>query len=271
MSLRARFGGDVVDVTVKGGTLEVETLGEGPAVVLVHGWTLDRRVWEPQVAALAGRFRVTAFDRRGFGRSTAPPGAWREPDDLVAIADALGAARFGLVGMSQGARVALAAAIRAPGRVAALALQGAPLDGMQKGESADEAIPIDAMVALADAGKLDAMRALWRAHPLMQVAGEEAGALLDAIVADYAGRDLTVPGPPLAVTARELHRVRAPVLVVTGAREPVSRHKAAAVIAGGTRAQRVVIPDGGHLCNLDRASVYNPALARFLETAMAHA
>lgn len=267
--VRARFGGETVEVAVEGGRIEAEALGAGPVLLLVHGWTLDRRVWAPQVAALAERFRVIAFDRRGFGRSTAPPGAGQEPRDVLAVADAFGAGRFALAGMSQGARVALAAAICAPERVAALALQGAPLDGLLPGDE-DEAIPVAAMAALAGAGRLDAMRALWRDHVLMRVEAE-AAALLDAIAADYAGRDLLAPGSSLAVAAEDLTGVRAPVLVVTGEREPASRQRAAAAIAAGTDGQRLAIPGGGHLCNLDRPELYNAALARFLETAMAQA
>ena len=56
---------------------------------------------------LADRFRLVAIDRRGFGRSTAPPDLNREVADLVAVRDALGLDRMVLVGMSQGGRVAL--------------------------------------------------------------------------------------------------------------------------------------------------------------------
>jgi non-heme chloroperoxidase len=53
--------------------LYYEDHGSGPAVVLLHGWPLDSRSWEPQVHALldAG-YRVITYDRRGFGRSSRP-------------------------------------------------------------------------------------------------------------------------------------------------------------------------------------------------------
>jgi pimeloyl-ACP methyl ester carboxylesterase len=43
--------------------------GDGPAVILVHGWTLDLEMWDPQVAALSAAFRLVRFDRRGYGLS----------------------------------------------------------------------------------------------------------------------------------------------------------------------------------------------------------
>lgn len=266
---RSRFGGAVAEVAVAGGTIEVEALGAGPPVVLVHGWTLDRRAWRPQVEALSKRFRAIAFDRRGFGRSSAPPDPAREPADISAIADALRLDRFALVGMSQGARVALAFAARHPGRVSALALQGAPLSDVVPDPGADEAIPHAEMTRLAAAGRIDAMRRLWRRHPLMRVDGLRADAALDAILADYAGRDLLEPGRPLDVTRADLARVAAPALIVTGANEPAWRHKVAGVLAGALpRAEPVDIPGGGHLCNLCRPEAYNAALVRFLESAL---
>ncbi|WP_302175122.1 alpha/beta fold hydrolase [uncultured Hydrogenophaga sp.] len=50
-----------------------DTGGQGRPVVLIHGWPLSSRAWQPQVAALReGGFRVIAYDRRGFGRSDRP-------------------------------------------------------------------------------------------------------------------------------------------------------------------------------------------------------
>lgn len=53
-----------------------EDHGSGPAVVLLHGWPLDSRSWEPQLLPLlSAGYRVITYDRRGFGRSTSRPAA----------------------------------------------------------------------------------------------------------------------------------------------------------------------------------------------------
>jgi non-heme chloroperoxidase len=53
--------------------LYYEDHGTGPAVLLVHGWPLDSRSWEPQLhPLLAAGYRVVTYDRRGFGRSSRP-------------------------------------------------------------------------------------------------------------------------------------------------------------------------------------------------------
>ncbi|MCW5853581.1 MAG: alpha/beta hydrolase, partial [Anaerolineae bacterium] len=56
-------------VPVEDGQLYYEVAGEGPPLVLVHGFSLDTRMWDDQWAAFAGRHRVIRYDARGFGRS----------------------------------------------------------------------------------------------------------------------------------------------------------------------------------------------------------
>ncbi|MBY0263193.1 MAG: alpha/beta hydrolase [Phycisphaerales bacterium] len=80
--------------------------GTGPAVVLVHGWPLSADMWEAQAPALVeARFRVVAYDRRGFGRSDQPWSGYDYntfTDDLKAVVDACGLTSFALVGFSMG-------------------------------------------------------------------------------------------------------------------------------------------------------------------------
>ena len=53
--------------------LRVRTAGDGPAVLFLHGWALDLDMWRAQFEALASRYRLIAFDRRGFGLSSGTP------------------------------------------------------------------------------------------------------------------------------------------------------------------------------------------------------
>jgi pimeloyl-ACP methyl ester carboxylesterase len=109
------------------GPLLVDDGGQGGTPVLfVHSAAGSTAHWAAQLAHLRGTRRAAALDVRGHGRS-APPrdGSYAIPamgGDVVAVADALGLSRFVLVGHSQGAAVAIAAAALAPGRVAGLVL-----------------------------------------------------------------------------------------------------------------------------------------------------
>jgi non-heme chloroperoxidase len=86
--------------------LYYEDHGSGPAVVLISGWPFDSRSWEAQVPALlTAGYRVIAYDRRGFGRSSRPAGGY-DFDTLAADLDqlltALDLHEVTLVGLSLG-------------------------------------------------------------------------------------------------------------------------------------------------------------------------
>jgi 3-oxoadipate enol-lactonase len=91
---------------VEGTRLRYRDAGSGPAVLLIHGWTLDLDMWEPQVEALADSFRVIRLDRRGFGLSSGRPALTDDVADVQALCRHLALKHVSVVGMSQGARVA---------------------------------------------------------------------------------------------------------------------------------------------------------------------
>lgn len=80
--------------------------GNGPAVVLIHGWPLSAQAWEPQVSVLeAAGYRVVTYDRRGFGHSDKPETGYSFDtlcDDLQSVMDQCGLQNVTLVGFSMG-------------------------------------------------------------------------------------------------------------------------------------------------------------------------
>jgi 3-oxoadipate enol-lactonase len=101
-----------------------DTGGDGPAVVLSHGYQMDSSMFDPQLAALSPEYRVIAWDQRGFGGTTAtePFSYWDSARDVLGLLDHLGIDEAVLGGMSQGGFVSMRAALLAPGRVRALIL-----------------------------------------------------------------------------------------------------------------------------------------------------
>ncbi len=263
----AALGGTVVDIAIdadRGGSfVRAETLGSGPPVILLHGWTLDRRMWRPQLP-LAEGFTLVAIDRRGFGQSTAPAGTGAEPDDVIRVADQLGLERFHLLGMSQAGRVALRVAVDHPERLLSLVVQGTPIDGVPQ-DDAPENVPIAAMAEAAGRGDLAAVRALWAAHPLVRLHDIAWQPLLDAMLADYDARDLRHPAPGVAIGIDDIAGIAVPVLAITGENDSAWRRQIAVriaeTVAAGTSA---TFPAAGHLCNMDVPQAYNALLARWL-------
>jgi pimeloyl-ACP methyl ester carboxylesterase len=92
---------------VAGVRLRYRDEGHGPAVMLLHGWTFDLEMWDPQVAGPRDEFRLLRFDRRGHGLSGGRPDSQQDAADIAALCDHLSLARVALVGMSQGAKAAL--------------------------------------------------------------------------------------------------------------------------------------------------------------------
>lgn len=108
-----------------------DTGGDGPVVVLSHGFLMDQSMFALQVKALAPEFRVLTWDQRGHGwdqggqagtPARGPFSYWDSARDLLALLDHLGVQRAVLGGMSQGGFVSLRAALLAPGRARGLIL-----------------------------------------------------------------------------------------------------------------------------------------------------
>jgi pimeloyl-ACP methyl ester carboxylesterase len=110
-------------IQARGATFHVARLGRGRPLLLLHGWPEFWLTWEPVMRHLADRRLVIAPDLRGFGDSDKPEGAWGAADhaaDMLALADALGLARFGVVGHDVGGAVMQLLARKAPDRLAGL-------------------------------------------------------------------------------------------------------------------------------------------------------
>lgn len=261
---------NVVWVDVTGGRLYLEQAGEGSPLVLLHGWTLDHRMFAPQVPRLSERFRVVSFDRRGFGRSEANPDLGLELDDLDRIADALSLDTLHLLGMSQGGRIALRYAVTRPQRLRSLVLQGAVVDGLDIGGPEHESIPFPEYADLARAGKIDEMRQRWLRHPVLALGPEHENErrLLNEILDDYTGADLpgfaagNLASPPDVLG--KLAAFHVPTLILTGATETVK-------LKGHAKKLLDVIPDcrevileySGHLSNFTEPELYNEQVIRF--------
>ncbi len=210
------------------------------------------------------------FDRRGFGESTAEPDLHRELSDIDSVIDSLGTEHVHLLGVSQGARLALRYACHHPERLKSLILQGVVIDGY-KPELEDPApIPMARFQDLYRQNRMDEMRAEWLRHPLMASddLSEDQQELVAAILESYSGRDLdpakaAAPEPALDEL---LPTMDVPTLIITGEGETPMRKAHSAYLRDLLpRAKEVLLAGCGHLSNLGRPHAYNELLRRFID------
>jgi pimeloyl-ACP methyl ester carboxylesterase len=258
-------------LALPGARLAYELTGDGPAVVFAHGFGLDMRMWDPQVAHLAPRFRVLRYDCRGFGASGPfdPAVPYTHAGDLLALLDHCGIGPAVLAGLSFGGRIVLQAALAAQDRVGGLVLLDAVLDGVPW--DPESAAGLERAAQQARTRGLLAGREAWLAHPLFAAARRRpdvAGALAQ-MVAGYPGQHWTgddphqVTGPEPIDTLEDLTM---PALVAVGERDVPCFREMSAVLARRLPDVRYqVIAGAGHMVSLEQPAAVNALLTEFLD------
>lgn len=239
-----------------------------PVVTLSHSLAANLSMWEPQVSALRDRYRVLRYDTRGHGKTDAPGGAYtleQLTDDLLALLSALRIERTHFVGLSMGGMIGQMLALKAPERVASLAL----CDTTSRIPA--EARPMwEERVRTANASGVEplveATLARWFTAPFR--------AQRPDVVAQV--REMIRSTPPLgymgccrAIAALDLTErlgaISVPTLVVVGEEDqgtPVAASREIESRIPGARL--VVIPSAAHLANLEQPEAFNTALLAFL-------
>jgi 3-oxoadipate enol-lactonase len=257
-------------LALPGARLVYEVGGSGPAVVLVHGFGLDLRMWDPQFEPLTASFRVLRYDCRGFGASGPfdPAVPYTHAGDLIALLDHLAIDDAVLVGLSFGGRVVLQTALAAPARVRGLALLDAVLDGVPWDPVSAEAL--DEVARQVQARGVRAGRDAWLDHPLFAAARQrpDLASRLAAMVAGYPGQHWLGQDPHRQAGPRPfdvLEDVMVPTLVAVGQQDvPCFRDMSAVLARRIPAAEYHVIADAGHMINMEQPAAVTDMLTRFL-------
>jgi 3-oxoadipate enol-lactonase len=257
---------------INGINLAYSDQGQGLPVVFVHAFPLSREMWTPQAEALAGRFRIITVDLRGHGESDAP--LWRYTleqfsDDLRGLLDHLAVRQAVFVGLSMGGYTLFAFYRRYADRVKALVLadtraQADTEEGRAKRVAmaqtayrngpaavAREMLPILFSPA-ALAGRPDLIQLAERI-----IGGNQVSGILGDLMA-MADRPDSRP---------MLRGIACPTLVLVGEWDQGTPPADARVMAEGIPGAKLeIIPQAGHLSNLEQPEAFNRALVAFLET-----
>jgi 3-oxoadipate enol-lactonase len=262
-----------------------EDSGEGPPVVLVHGYGADLRLWDAQVPALVGAgFRVIRHDVRGHGRSLISPDGYTYENysaDLRDLLDRLNVERptteslsidaAHVVGLSMGGGVALQFALDHPQRVLSLTLVDSALPGFTYGQEAAGRIEA-LMEAVRTEGPRSALESVYLQHPFFDGIRRvpEQFKSVREIVLGFQAPDMREGSRPPDyrpdLTGR-LADVAAPTLVILGEHDIPDFRLIAGVLAENIpQARLTIIPDCWHLPPVEQPDEFNRLLVDFLTT-----
>jgi pimeloyl-ACP methyl ester carboxylesterase len=241
-----------------------DTGGSGVPVVFMHAATGSSRVWEYQIPAFTqAGYRVIAFDRRGWGRTLIDP-AGPQPgaaaDDLLALMDHLGIARFHLVGTAAGAFASLDFALSFPQRLRSLVVANS-IGGVQDADFLElgrrirppqfDALPPD-------------VRELGPSYRAANPEGTRRWVELE-----HVSRPAGPPAPAQQmrnrITFALLETITVPALLLTGdadlyAPPPVTRLFAARI----KDSRLVIVPEAGHSTYWEQPEMFNRAVLDFI-------
>ena len=261
------------EITLDKATIHFTDTGPGdPAVLLLHAFPLRAEMWLPQIDSLGDKYRLIAVDFRGFGSSTSPEDGGasvdRMADDALAVLDELGLDKVVLAGLSMGGYVALAFMRKYPERVRALVLADpraeadAP-EAIEKRTSQQQMVSSEGTAGLIKA--LPAALLGKTTHEKKPDVVDNAAKLMDNSPAGFVGALEAMKTRP--DSTEMLAGVTVPTLVIVGEEDTLTPPELSRKIhehVGGS--QLVVIPEAGHLSNLESPEVFNGALADFLDS-----
>jgi pimeloyl-ACP methyl ester carboxylesterase len=254
-------------------SLAYEERGEGRPLLFIHGYPFNKRLWQPQLDGLQDAARLLAPDLRGHGESQAVSGPyWMDTlaGDLQAFLDAVHATRPTVIcGLSMGGYVAMAF-YRQYGPHAAgliLAATRAGADSASGREQRDEAAHLaqeEGVPAIVESmlPKLLSPKTYDRSPDLVEYVRQMMlGTSLDGILGDLMG----MKERPASWTTLEV--IDLPVLILQGADDQIiSYDEAQAMHEALANSQLEVIPDAGHLLNLEQPERFNQAVRRFVQS-----
>lgn len=274
---------DVPHTYTNGVVTFYEDAGDGPVVVLIHGYGADLRLWDAQVEPLreAG-FRVIRFDVRGHGRSMIAPDGYTFENyaaDLRDLLDRLNIERpateslevgaVHLAGLSMGGGIALQFALDYPDRVLSLTLVDPALPGFTYGDETTTHIQ-RFMDAVRSHGPRDAVDQVWLEHPFfdgVRRAPAQFASVRD-ILLDFQAPDMRDGARPAEYRpdiAGRLGEISAPTLVIAGENDVADFRLIADVLAENIRGARLtIIPDCWHLPPVEKPEEFNRILVSFL-------
>jgi pimeloyl-ACP methyl ester carboxylesterase len=237
-----------------------EAAGNGPAVLLTHGYSATSKMWRPQEEAVSERYRLITWDMRGHGETESPddPALYSETltlADMAGLLDLLEVDKAVVGGLSLGGFMSLAFHLAHPERVRALVLcdtgpgyrnPEARAGWNKAAERRAQQFEERGLDALGGSTEVRATAKYHRSAQGLAHAARGMLAQVDARIIDH------------------LPEIDVPTLVIVGANDEPFLGASEYMAARIRGARLEVIPDAGHAANIDRPDAFNGALLKFL-------
>lgn len=260
-----------------GGSIYYEEQGTGPALILLHGHSLDTRMWDEQFPTLAQSYRTVRLDFRGYGRSSDQCETFQHThmDDVLTVMDSLGISRAHIVGLSMGSFVAGDMLAIYPQRMLSCTLvsggiRNSPGPSEPMGE--DESRQRDEEIAALKERGIDAYKREW--HEILMSSGgsqrERMRQPLWQMVNDWTAwqplhKEVRLfYGKEAWKALAERGTTDVPTLIVRGENEVKDRNGRPREMNYLSRARFEIIPDCGHMLNMERPEEFNALLLDFI-------
>ena len=241
--------------------IAVTYAGKGPLLLFLHGIRGNKRNWYGQIEAFSKDFTAAAWDARGYGESDDYSGPLQFDHftgDVLRVAEHFGAAKFHLVGLSMGGRIARNVALRSPERLHSLTLVSTTpgFDAL----SADE---VKRFVTERRSNNPDAVRQLVGSRARREAIEELEDSLARVRAEPYRK---TLEASVAQDRAAPIENIRVPTLVIAGDEDKVYPPSLAQSVAKRIPgAELVMVKGAGHLVNLERPGRFNEILLDFLK------
>ena len=242
---------------------------DGPVVLMANSLMSNLAMWDPTVPALADKYRVLRYDKRGHGGTTVTPAPYsleQLADDAVGLLDALKIERAHCVGLSIGGMLMQQVGARHPGRVLSLGLcdTASETPGVARGLWNER---IDTARAKGASVLVDGTLGRWFTPPYAAREAATVAKIREMLLAtDSEGYIGCASAVRDMVQTTMLLKITAPTLIITGRQDMSTTVEQSMVLHRVIcHSELVIIEDAAHLSNIEQPRAFNQALRGFLD------
>lgn len=239
-----------------------QVLGIGTPIIFIHGFSLDSRMWQPQVDYFTKTNQVITYDMRGFGKSKSPSELYSHVEDLRELLTSLKIDKAHIVGLSLGGEVAIDYVLTYPETVMSLTLADTSLGGYTS--------TVDWRVYAKEQG-LEQAKQNWLDHIVFAPSNRipEVAKQLKVMVDDYSGWHWLNEDPRIKLdppASARLNEIKVPTQIILGELDLPYYHDIVGILTDKIPNSKLhIIKDAGHMTNLENAVKFNEIIDSFIK------